>query len=117
MKPTLLIALLCTALVACSAESTGPAEPIGAPEPTLGAAAAPAENDAIQDAMDRIAASLEGPGAGRLRGALLKVLNTDNDGRDAAVEAAWDAIDAMEQEAGATVGAELDAIRLALPAR
>lgn len=116
MKPTLLLAVLCAALAACSAESTGPADPAtDVPESAVTAPAA-TDQDAVRDALDRIAGSLEGPGAGRLRGALVQLLNADARGRGQALRAANDAIAALEQEGGEALAAELDAIRLALPA-
>ncbi len=118
MKSTLLVAALGIALTACSTDSTGPtpsAPPAAArvAEASLSAT----DKDGIRDALDRVAATLDGADAGRLRGALSQLLNAEAAGRTAALNAVTDALTALEAERGDEVGAELDAIRLALPMR
>lgn len=124
MKPMLLSAALCVAaLSACSAD----ADPVGpSADPVIESAsrfpAAPAgDTEDLQDALDRIAANLDGPAAGMVRSALQQTIATarsaDATARRGAIAAALRAVDDLDREGGPAVGAEADAIRLVLLAR
>ena len=124
MRSTLLSAVLsATALSACSAD----ADPVGpSADPAIESAARPAAAPSgdvadLQDALDRIASSLDGAAAGTLRSALQQTIaatrSADAASRRGAIEAALRAVDNLELEGGPAVGAEADAIRLVLLAR
>jgi hypothetical protein len=124
MRSTLLYAVLsAAALSACSAD----ADPVGpSAEPVIEAASRPSAGTAddvadFQDALDRIATSLDGAAAGTLRSALQQTIaatrSADAAGRRGAIGAALRAVDNVELEGGAAVAAEAEAIRLVLLAR
>jgi hypothetical protein len=126
MKPALLLAALCVgALSACSADGGDPLAPsleteALEPDPAARGPVAPTSvsTESLEDALDRIATTLDGPAAGRLRGALQNAIADARSGnatpRSESIRAALGAVDELEREAGAAVGAEADAIRLAL---
>lgn len=125
MKPMLLSAALCVAaLSACSADASDSLGPSADPvvQSASRPAAAPAgDTEDLQDALDRIAANLDGSAAGMVRSALQQTIATarsaDAAGRRRAIAAALRAVDDLELEGGPAVGAEADAIRLVLLAR
>ncbi len=124
MRSKLLYAVLsAAALSACSAD----ADPVGpSADPIIESAARPSAPSAgdvedLQDALDRIATSLDGAAAGTLRSALQQTIaatrSADAAGRRGAIGAALRAVDNVELEGGAAVAAEAEAIRLVLLAR
>jgi len=121
MKPTLLLVLLAGTLAGCSSSEANPfsPDPIGMTEvaaASTGAARGSDDAEDIRDALDRVAATIDGAAAGRLRAALHRLLVDISSDTRADVAAAIELADAVEREQP-TAGPEVDAIRLALRAR
>jgi uncharacterized protein YpuA (DUF1002 family) len=108
LKSTLSAAALCATLAACA---EGPLSPV-----THDTDAETLQHAAVEDALVRVASTLQVAGAHQLRGALSRYLHASS---ATAYDARRDVLDALRMvaaEGDDAVDAELDAIRLSLSA-